>query len=177
MLDEKEKPVILVAVAAVDPTRREADFTLPGARDFYRFLTLELLPWTEARYRVDADRRTLAGHSYGGLFAGVTLLIENPAERYFSSVLSSDGSFWFEATQTIALEEQLSQLTSRLPVKLVLTSATKGNVVAVQGYKEMMLSRGYEDFDLQHLVFVATHDEVYYRSFRLSIDELFPPTQ
>jgi predicted alpha/beta superfamily hydrolase len=42
-----------------------------GASAFLAFITDELLPWTEARYRVSADRarRGIIGHSHGGLFA------------------------------------------------------------------------------------------------------------
>jgi predicted alpha/beta superfamily hydrolase len=55
---------------------RATDFTAPsgereywgGARNFQKFLETELIPRTEKRYRSDAGRRIVFGHSLGGQF-------------------------------------------------------------------------------------------------------------
>ena len=58
-----------------------------GAEEFYRFIRSELTPFIERGYRADASRRTLIGHSYGGLFAAYSLL-KSP-EHFHSYVIGS----------------------------------------------------------------------------------------
>ena len=48
---------------------RTRDYNLPGAYTYYKFLTPDLIPYIEAKYKVAADQRTLEGHSFGGMFA------------------------------------------------------------------------------------------------------------
>ncbi len=45
-----------------------------GASAYLRFLEHEVLPTIERRYRANPERRALAGHSFGGLFAAHVLL-------------------------------------------------------------------------------------------------------
>jgi len=105
-------------VVAVDSTDRDRDFTptrakdlhgelLPtsgGAPDFARFLSDELIPHLEARYRLE-DYRIIAGHSLGGLFATYVLL-EKPGlfQAYYaaSPTLPWDGR-WVERRAKTAL--------------------------------------------------------------------------
>ena len=79
-------PSIIVGVgypshAFFDGARRNYDFTPPGSADadfdpaelggadaFLAFLTDEVRPWVQARFRIDPDRQTLFGHSMGALF-------------------------------------------------------------------------------------------------------------
>ena len=174
IIDEAQIRLILVSIDSIDSDRRELDYTLPGARDYFSFLTLELIPFIESQYRIDSETRALAGHSYGGLFTGVAVLLEDPLNRYFDSVLSSDGSFWFEAWRTIVLEEELALLTSTLPVRLIATGAMPdGNFLAVIGYTDMLEARGYGELELERLLIEADHNEVRRLSFRHAIDVFF----
>ena len=64
-----------------------------GEAERYRvFLRDEVLPFVARTYRVDAARKTFAGHSYGGLL-GAHMLLTEPAmfERY---VLTSPSLWW-----------------------------------------------------------------------------------
>lgn len=80
-LGGKIPPLLIVAVASKDSPDRFRNFTsvadralgarhptAGGADRFLRFLEAELVPTIEQRYRV-TQRRYLAGHSLGGLFA------------------------------------------------------------------------------------------------------------
>lgn len=58
-----------------------------GAEEFYQFICRELTPFIDERYRADASRRTLIGHSYGGLFAAYSLL-KSP-EHFHTYVIGS----------------------------------------------------------------------------------------
>ena len=58
-----------------------------GAEAFHRFISAELIPFIESRYRADPSQRTLVGHSYGGLFAAYSLL--RAPERFRTYVIGS----------------------------------------------------------------------------------------
>src|SRR5690606_8529401 len=70
-IKSKGKEIILVAIEQGPDDRRATDYTLPGARAYFKFLTTELLPAVESVYRVDPKQRGLSGASYGGLFVGM----------------------------------------------------------------------------------------------------------
>lgn len=63
-----------------------------GAPQFLQFIQRELIPLIESAYRVDANDRTLLGHSWGGLFA-LFALFQQPElfQRYV--VVSPDLPF------------------------------------------------------------------------------------
>lgn len=108
--DLPEVIVVGIAYGGFDPevNRRGHDFSAPapdagpnqgGAPAFHRFLTQELIPVVEARYRADPDRRILFGQSRGGylvLYSAYTdpdrfwgRIASNPSfdpgrERFFS---------------------------------------------------------------------------------------------
>jgi len=62
------------------------------APKFLSFLHEHLLPTVEARYRVDASQRLLAGHSAGGLFT-LYALLEQP-DLFQSYLALSPATFW-----------------------------------------------------------------------------------
>lgn len=65
----------------------------PGqAPQYLDFIETELLPFIEARYNVDTKKRTLVGHSAGGLFASYVLL--NRSDLFESYVILSPALFW-----------------------------------------------------------------------------------
>jgi hypothetical protein len=71
ILDKRGTQAILVGIGG--SARREQDYTLPGARPYHDFLTLELVPFIETRYRADVKKRLLTGLSLSGSMAGIAL--------------------------------------------------------------------------------------------------------
>lgn len=67
-----------------------------GAERFLDFLEEEVKPLVAARYKVDAQRQTLFGHSYGGLFTVYTLLARPQA---FQSYFAASPSLWWNRRQ------------------------------------------------------------------------------
>lgn len=63
-----------------------------GADDFLDFLDKELKPLIQANYRIDRQRQTLYGHSYGGLLA-VHALFTRP-DMFQTYLLSSPSLGW-----------------------------------------------------------------------------------
>jgi hypothetical protein len=175
LLDAKARQVILIAVTT-EPERRAVDLTMPEAPKFYDFFAHELIPLLEAQYRVDTSNRTLAGHSLGGLFVGLVMLFETPGARLFGSFISADGSFWSEWEQTVLLEQKLADVSSELPVNLILTAGAgrTSNLYSVIDFRYLLTQRSYTDFNLTYVPFALTHSAVYLPSLSAGIDALFP---
>jgi len=65
-----------------------------GAERFLDFLEHELKPMIAARHPVDAQRQTLFGHSYGGLFTLYALL--NRPQAFNGYVAASPSIWWYQ---------------------------------------------------------------------------------
>lgn len=138
--------VILVNVAAMGAARRWTDFTMPGAAAYYRFLTLELIPFVEASYRCDPQNRILSGHSLSGEFVVYALFLEDAANGYFASVLSAEGSFWYDSLSGALSEMARRRLDANrsLPVTLVMAGDKQGNLSFVSKTYDHITRLGWE---------------------------------
>lgn len=67
-------------------------FQAGQAKQYLHFLESELIPFVEEKYAVNSEKRTLVGHSAGGLFAGYAML--NRPELFESYVILSPALFW-----------------------------------------------------------------------------------
>jgi len=130
--------------------RREIDCELAGARDFYAFITTELIPFIESKYRIDPNARTLAGHSLGGLFAVVALVMDRPDHRYFANYISQCTSTWGEEPQLFDMEQKLfTESAGNLPgTTLVLSGDVLGNDFWVERVYQRFLARHYQGLQL-----------------------------
>jgi predicted alpha/beta superfamily hydrolase len=174
MLDAGCKQVILVAIGATARERREADYSLPRAADYYQFLTQEVIPFAESRYRTDPTNRALSGFSMGGLMTGLAMLAEHPGKRFFNAFIIADGSFWIQEEQTKALEIDLASQTSALPVTLFMTAATRGNFRSVEKFHKLLTARQYQDLNLIYAQVETNHGGAFSPSFKQGIDALYP---
>ena len=156
----QEQGVRAVLIGIGGYARRETDYRLPGAGSFYAFVTTELIPYIESRYRIDPATRTLAGHSYGGFFTVMALLEDRPASRYFENFISQDIATFDQETLLFAMEQELFSASSgNLPgTTLILSGDTLGFDVQV----ELRLSKIF-DAQLPGPEF-ATHPRVHTRS-------------
>jgi predicted alpha/beta superfamily hydrolase len=68
-----------------------------GADAFLKFLTDELAPWVDTRYRT-APYRVLSGHSFGGLFAVHALLTRPDA---FQAYIAVSPSLWWDKQESL----------------------------------------------------------------------------
>ena len=172
-LDELGAEVIVVAIYATSNARREIDFVIPGASAYTQFLTQELIPWTDANYRTDPAERTLAGHSLAGLLSTLMFLFEDPKQRYFSSFLISDPSFWDKPEKTWKLIDRLRVTSESVPVTLFIAAATKGNLEGTRKFHSLIQDSNFEDLDIQYKVYKTNHKDVIRPSFRDGLAYLY----
>lgn len=182
VLQASRRRAMLVNVAAMSPARRFVDFTMPGAEAYYRFLTRELIPFVEARWRVDGAKRTLSGHSLSGQFALYALYLEQPEARHFSAFVSGDGSFWYTPDgrylptleDPVRMEQAMRDRGRRLPVSLFIGGASGGGN-AVQGtlLHDFLAQRGYEELRLANRNYGLGHIPMDGPSFGDALDFIY----
>ena len=126
--------MIVVAVGNVDRTRdftptnsiffmdgsnkSQYQKTSGGSATFLKFLEKELLVTVAKKYRTNSYK-TLMGHSYGGLLAGLSYLSE---EGSFDSFLTVDPSFWWDK-QIILKKMDAAKIENLKDKKMYISSA------------------------------------------------------
>lgn len=172
----KGKEAILVAIEQGPNDRRAVDYTLPGARAYFTFLTTELLPAVESVYRVDSTRRGLSGASYGGLFVGMAMLLDDAQAPLFRNFLSYDGSFWRDPELVAAVESQRAAKGRTLNATLFISSVENyfaGNRDPVEKFQERLRAVGYSGLTIISRRFNTTHGGVGQPSFEAALDLLY----
>jgi predicted alpha/beta superfamily hydrolase len=134
------KPVLVIGIGypgddpGVSGTRRWSDLTpsvfsdpkekrkTGGGDAFLRVLDEEVKPFVAARFKVDATRQALWGHSIGGLTVLRALLLRTDS---FSDYLISSPSIWWEGQMVLRDEPSFAKKMSGAgsPVRVLVTSA------------------------------------------------------
>jgi uncharacterized protein len=83
-----------------------------GATAYQAYLKTEVLPFIEARFRADPERRILLGHSYGGLL-GAQVLFSDPT--MFSAYVLGSPSLWHGRDAIFATEATYAETHRDLP--------------------------------------------------------------
>jgi len=136
--------------------------TLPGtggAEGFADFIERELKPAIAARFRVDAARETIFGHSYGGHFVLYTL-VNRPG--LFDNWIAASPSIWFENKLLVN-----KNVRNRIADKLAATGATARVLVTAGEYEQaadpdfpnprlsLLMERGMVDNAREYAQFLA----------------------
>ena len=105
-----------------------------GQAAFLQFIGTELVPFVEANFASDPQRRILLGHSHGGSFVIYALFNEVPARRLFASYLADDSSIDCMSGTVFGWESAYAAANTALPVRLHVSYAANaaGNVTLVQ---------------------------------------------
>lgn len=86
----------------IPPSRDGASVIRTGGRDdFLAFLETQVIPEVESRLPIDRRRRTLFGHSLGGLFS---LYVLYTREELFQTYVAADPAIWWSG-QAILKEQ------------------------------------------------------------------------
>lgn len=174
ILEAKGKRAIIVGIGGYE--RRNTDYLLPGATAFYSFVTTELIPYIEKKYRASPNGRTLSGHSYGGLFTGLAMMMDRPSQRYFSNFISLDGSYFDQADLTASMEQTLrSGSGGGLPnTLLVLTSSSAGNDAYVDTFYQQLQALDIQGWQVTRVPNYNTgHLQMFDEGFTASVDIVF----
>jgi hypothetical protein len=173
---------ILVNICAMGSARRLLDFTMPGAAAYYRFLTRELIPSIDAKYRTNPANRSLSGHSESGEFAMYALYLEDPANRYFSSIISEDCSCWADANGSFfpgvaepatSMELAMYNADHRLPINLVMAGDLSFNDPSVSVVYNTIVSHQYQDLRSVHMQYSLGHIAMDGPAFRDALNFVF----
>jgi predicted alpha/beta superfamily hydrolase len=96
-----------------------------GADDFLRFMTTELGPFIEGRYRTEPFR-VLIGHSFGGLFA-VHAMLSEPAS--FDAFIAISPSLWWDKEAETATARKLFAAGAPLKKFLYISHCRENNSI------------------------------------------------
>lgn len=105
-----------------------------GSAAFLAFLKDELVPMVEARYRADASRRGLGGHSLGGLFATYALLHE---PGFFTRYWIGSPSLWWDNQLAFSWVPVARQRATQPSGRAYLTVGAKESAVMVPPMRRM----------------------------------------
>lgn len=102
-----------------------------GAGAFLSFISSELIPTVESRYRIDSRRRALHGYSLGGLFA-TYVLFKQP--ELFQSYIIGAPSLWWDRDAAWNLVRSYANGHRQLPAKVFLmVGSLDANHAAIVG--------------------------------------------
>lgn len=174
-IERQGKEVILVAIEQGPNNRRATDYLLPGAETYFQFLLTELIPAIEHLYRADPDERSISGASYGGLFVGIVLLMDDVESPNFKNYLCFDASFWQHRRLTIRLEDERYQRSNIMNANLFLSSSLlyQSNDSYVSSFKLRLESLNYSGLNIIRKSYNVNHDDVGDPSFADALRLMF----
>ena len=127
-----------------------------GGENFLRFIEDELIPLVDRNYRTEPRKRTLAGHSYGGLFT-IYAMLQRP--RLFQNYVASSPGLHHNGKAILAYEAAFAKRRSTLPASLFMTIGELEENLEFEGVSNFyrfigqIESRGYRGFTLKKRLF------------------------
>jgi len=149
---------ILIGIG--NTARRQEDYNFPGAEAYHAFLTKDLIPFIESKYRTDPGKRMLTGLSTSGNLAATALFLEAPDKLAFSYFISIEAAFWQQQGNNYDLEQKMFDALAGRPLPVTLILAHCGSNCNGPYVKEMyrrMADRHYAGLQLIETEFSASH--------------------
>ncbi len=165
--------VITIGIGYPGATQRNRDYTY-GFANFYQFLNLELIPQMDLAFNIDPMKRTLFGHSFGGICVLFTMFKYDDYNNIpFHNLIAASPSIWWpNGYEAFSREDALYNETSILPVNFYMTvGSLEGSMVDdFNRMKDVLESRNYENFNSSyHVNFDKDHSTNKELSFREGI--------
>jgi predicted alpha/beta superfamily hydrolase len=145
-------PTLDKKFAAENPTV-VAGITPGGAAAFLEFINKDVKAFVENRYRVDRERETLAGYSFGGLFGLYTLFT---APDSFDNYIIGSPAIWWDNGVIFNDEKAFAERRRSLRKKVFMSVGEREEAFMVRDFKTMLSrlqSRKYSRFQLQSHIF------------------------
>lgn len=145
--------VITIGIGYPGATQRERDYTF-SFMNFYQFMKQELIPQMDAEFNINPMKRTLFGHSYGGICALFTMFQYNDYnDILFHNIIAASPSIWWPDGQlAYTRESALYDQTSVLPVNLYMSvGSLEGYMVTdLEKMQQVHENRNYEYFNASY---------------------------
>lgn len=175
---------IVVGPDYPDPNTRLRDYVLPKPLTesfsgqnvdlFYRVMKEEILPYVEAKYRIDSSQRTLIGHSAGATAVySFTFRHAPPEAPLFSGAIAADNGI---EEGFFTLERWHAMRTNTLPVKLFATRALwngAGQEIPYRALVSRIQSRNYQGLSFAEETLDTDHGGAIYPSFLHGLSFVF----
>jgi uncharacterized protein len=143
------------------------------AANYLQFIKNELIPMVEKEYQADPSKRTLAGHSFGGLFTAFALLDE---PGLFNNYIIGSPSLAYGNRFMFEFEEQFAKRHKRLSANVYLSvgeleeAVDDTSVTDMLRFAAMLQSRKYKGLSLHKQIFAdLNHCEVIAPSFQAGL--------
>jgi len=165
--------VITIGIGYPAESQRNRDYTYSFA-NFYDFLKYELIPHIDGNFHTDTLKRTLYGHSFGGLCVLQMLFkYTDYTDILFHNLIAASPSIWWpDGRKCFTLEEELYYQTAILPVNLYMTMGSLEGSMVDDYFRmsDLLDSRNYEYFSTSyHLNINQDHSTNKELSFREGI--------
>jgi hypothetical protein len=125
-----------------------------GQAAFLQFIHAELVPFVEATFASDPQRRILLGHSHGGSFVLYALFNEAPASRLFIAYLASDASIDCMSATVYGWEAAYAAANAALAVRLHISYSANLGIVA---FAQQIQSRRYVGLTMASQAYAGGH--------------------
>lgn len=116
------------------------------ASKFLSFITKELIPFVETKFRIKRNDRTLMGSSFGGLFALYAMFQEPGVFNRF--VLTSPAIQW-DSKLMYSLNKTFAEQHKELAAEVFMGIGEYENVLEFQKFADGLKSKDYKNFDLK----------------------------
>lgn len=162
--------VITIGIGYPSASQRNRDYTY-GFINFYQFMKQELIPQMDKAFNIDPNKRTLFGHSYGGICVLFTMFeYYNYDDILFHNLIAASPSIWYPDGQlAYSRERALYSQTHILPVNLYMTvGSLEGSMVTdLNRMQQTLLGHNYEYFNMSCHIYEgkdhSTNKEITYR--------------
>lgn len=131
-----------------------------GASYFLQFIREELVPFVHSNYRTNPEDKTIAGDSFGGLFALYTLF-HHP--NTFNRYIIGSPSIWWDNKITLTYEANYAANNSNLSAKVFMSVGSleeseddlnsSAMITNMQILAKTLQDRGYDSLELRTHVF------------------------
>lgn len=124
-----------------------------GAGNYLRFIRQELMPFIQSNYRINPEDKTIAGSSYGGLFALYTLF--HHPDTFNRYIIGSPSIEWDEGV-TFAYESSWAASKVGLSAKVFISVGAlekEETITNMQRLAKSLEDRGYNDLELTTCIF------------------------
>jgi len=174
ILERRGTDAILIGISGTE--RRQTDYNMPGAIAYHDFLTSELIPYVESRFRADASKRMVSGLSTSGNFPVLALFMEASNNLVFSYFITAEAAVWQQLDVVNRMEDEMFERVGGKTLSVTLIVARSAGDVFngsigwyVNGLYEKMAAHHYQGLRLTQPVFPYGHAEMGFPSFEDAI--------